>query len=138
MNYTTYRWGLILMFAVSMGLPCVVLAIISPVLAIVLAVVFAIVGVLGLRLRFALTEGAMWETGGVSTQQWFDIVDDRDPKVLEAYNRGERPRFSDGEESDSSAPNESCPYCGARVSRPSATYCDACGKPLRLAGSPTP
>ncbi len=130
MYYTTYRWGLIAMTASVIAVVGALALFISLVWGIVLLVVLASVSALGLWFRFTLMEGAMAETGGVSANPWFDVVDDRDPKVLEAYNQGERPRFPD-EESDSVGEPGSCPFCGARVSRPGARYCDDCGKPLR-------
>jgi hypothetical protein len=131
MYFSTYRWGIVALFAAIGIFLCVLFSFFSLVLAIGFGVLYAIVVYVDLWFRFTLKEGAMAETGGVSTRDFFDLVDDRDPKVVDAYNRGIRPRIPDEEELDEAPAAENCPSCGAMLLRPDAKYCDECGKPIR-------
>ena len=131
MYYTTVRWwGILTIIAVGVIL-CVLIAYVSLAWAIGVGIFYAIVCTIGLWFSFVMMEGAMAQTGGVSSQPFFDIVDDRDPKVVDAYNRGILPRIPDEEEVDEAPAVESCPSCGAMLSRSNAKYCDECGKPIR-------
>lgn len=140
MYYTTYRWGLIVLSAAFVVVSSVLISLVSLAAGIGFGVGMGIVMTVSLWFGFKLTEGAMAETGGVSSRPFLDIVDDRDPEVVKAYNLGILPRMPPPEPDASAeaSPVENCPFCGALISRPEAVYCDECGKPVRSPGPTLP
>ena len=131
MYYSTYRRAVIVMLVAIGVVLCALFSFVSLALAIAFGIFYAVVCAVGLWFGFTLMEGAMAETGGVSSQQLFDLVDDRDPKVVDAYNRGLLPQMPDEEELDKAPTVENCPHCGAMLARPESVFCDECGQPIR-------